>query len=58
VFRGLGDGTFAPRTTYATGDNTVSLAIGDLDHDGGLDIVSVDDVPANTASILLSRCAQ
>jgi len=41
VLPGLGDGTFAPRTDYTTGARPNGLAVGDLDGDGRLDVVTV-----------------
>jgi hypothetical protein len=39
VLLGNGDGTFAPPVHYFTGDNTSSVAVGDVDGDGTLDLV-------------------
>ena len=39
VLPGNGDGTFADGTSYATGSGPKSLATGDFDNDGDLDIV-------------------
>ncbi|HEY4157212.1 MAG TPA: FG-GAP-like repeat-containing protein, partial [Polyangiaceae bacterium] len=42
VLLGNGDGTFAPRVEYTTGADVTSLAVGDLNGDGNLDIVTTD----------------
>ena len=39
VFLGNGDGTLEPRTDYAVAANSSSIAAGDLDGDGHLDLV-------------------
>jgi hypothetical protein len=40
VYPGNGDGTFQPRTIYAVGTNPNTLAVGDLNGDGRLDLVA------------------
>lgn len=45
-----GNISFAPRVTFATGNQPVSLAAGDLDADGKLDIATANNT-ANTTSI-------
>ena len=61
---GNGDGTFAANVDYAaapvsfdpySGSNAASLALGDLNGDGRLDLVMVSPV-ANTVSVLLGSC--
>jgi hypothetical protein len=51
VFLGNGDGTFLPRTVFATGRYPVSVAIADLDRDGKLDL-AVANLGSNTVSVL------
>ena len=43
IMAGNGDGTFKPPVTFATGNDPVSLAVGDLTSDGKLDIVTAND---------------
>ena len=39
VLLGKGDGTLQPFVNYAAGDSPISLAIGDVNHDGAADLV-------------------
>jgi hypothetical protein len=39
IFLGVGDGSFGPAATFASSE-TISLAAGDMDNDGDLDLVS------------------
>jgi len=43
VLLNQGDATFAPPTTFSQGDPASSLALGDVDNDGDLDIVMTED---------------
>jgi len=54
VLRSNGDGTFAKKTDYATGVSPWSAALGDLNGDHKLDLVTAnrDD---NTISVLLGQ---
>src|SRR6516165_4581379 len=54
VLLGNGDGTFGPRTDYATGFDPHSVAIGDLSGDGKPDLV-VANTNSNTVSVLLGN---
>jgi hypothetical protein len=54
VLLGLGGGRFAPPQHYAEGDSDASLAVGDYDGDGVLDLAVVDRI-ANTLTILLGN---
>ncbi|MFF3460660.1 FG-GAP repeat domain-containing protein [Streptomyces sp. NPDC002730] len=51
VMLGNGDGTFAAIIDFATGNRPVSLAAGDLDGDGNLDLVTANQDP-DTVSVL------
>jgi hypothetical protein len=52
VLLGEGDGTFAARKDYATGDEPTFVALGDVDGDGRVDIVTLNG-SAETVSVLL-----
>jgi len=54
VLIGRGDGTFLPRSQYPAGDGPYSLAIGDLDGDGHLDMATAN-IWSNDVSVLLGR---
>ncbi len=54
VLLGKGDGTFAAKTDYPVGDGAYALALGDVDGDGDLDIVTANDL-AWTVSVLLGK---
>ncbi len=49
-----GDGTLAPRASYEVGSRPLSLAIGDLDGDGDLDLVSGNE-KSGDVSVLLNN---
>ncbi len=53
VLLGRGDGTFAPNSDYPTGGGPNDLALGDLNRDGSLDVVTAD-ADGNVA-VLLGR---
>jgi hypothetical protein len=54
IFLGNGDGTFQPQVQYATENGSESVAVGDFNHDGKLDL-AVANVQSNTVSILLGN---
>ena len=49
-----GDGTFAARMSFATGNGPRAISIGDLNGDGILDLFSADRI-SNTTSVLLGN---
>src|SRR6516164_6716318 len=54
VLLGNGNGTFGSPTVYPTGTNSSSVAIGDLNGDGRLDL-AVANADSNTVSVLLGN---
>jgi hypothetical protein len=46
---------FGAKTDYATGGHPISVAIGDLNGDGRLDLVTANDDPADDVSVLLGN---
>src|SRR5262249_39511704 len=54
ILLGNGDGTFRPKTDFATGTQPWGLAVGDFNGDGKLDLV-VANRGANSLSILLGN---
>ena len=54
VLLGKGDGTFGPAATYVVGSGPHSVAVGDFNHDGNLDLVTANFV-SRTASVLLGN---
>ena len=46
VLRNQGDGTFAPQVEYVAGTNPRSIALGDFDRDGGVDIAAANSSAA------------
>jgi len=55
VLLAKGDGTFAPQSAYACGFGPNSIALGDLNGDGKLDIVTANSTAATTVSVLLGN---
>jgi hypothetical protein len=53
VLLGKGDGTFGPAQNYAVGGAPVSVAVGDLNGDGKIDIITAND--NGTVSVLLGK---
>jgi hypothetical protein len=54
VFINQGDGTFAPQASYAAGNGTGSVAVGDFNSDGAPDIAAVNGVD-NTLSVFFNQ---
>jgi hypothetical protein len=54
VLLGDGEGNFGPKSDFGTGDGPVSVAIGDLNGDGKLDLAVANDL-SNTVSVLLGK---
>ncbi len=54
VLLGEGDGTFQAKASLETGINPISVAIGDLNRDGNLDL-AVANYGSNTVSVLLGN---
>lgn len=52
ILLGNGDGTFQPKVDYAAGSNPSSVAVGDFNGDGRLDMVAAD-ATNSAASVLL-----
>ena len=54
IMLGNGDGTFQPRTSYAVGRQPYSVALGDFNGDGKLDL-AVANALDNSVSVLLGN---
>ncbi len=54
ILLGHGDGTFGTATNYAVGTGPVSVALGDLNYDGKLDL-AVANSGSNNVSVLLGK---
>ena len=52
VLLGTGSGTFGPKTDYPTGGTPYSVALGDLNGDGRIDIITAN-ITANSVSVLV-----
>ena len=55
VFLGVGDGTFAAQADFPLAPGTSSVAVGDVDGDGQLEIVA-NDWGGNAVTVLSGRC--
>lgn len=54
VLLGMGDGTFAAKVDYPTGGQPLSLAVGDLNGDGRMDLAITNDNARLT--VFLNTC--
>ena len=54
VLLGKGTGVFLPKTDYATGSRPRAVALGDVNGDGNLDIVTANQ-DGNSVSVLLNN---
>ncbi len=54
VLLGNGDGTFGTQVTYGTGNEPNSVAVGDFNGDGFLDL-AIANIGSNTVSVLLGK---
>lgn len=55
VFAGNGDGTFAAPRAYNTALCPWNIALGDMNGDGALDVVTADDTDSGTVSVLINN---
>ena len=55
ILLGNGDGTFQSAVTYATSATPNNLTIGDLNHDGIVDLAVTSAYPAETVDLLLGQ---
>ena len=55
VLRGKGDGTFAQEVEFASGFGPNSVALGDLNKDGKLDVVLANSTAGGSLSVLLGN---
>ncbi len=54
VLLNAGDGTFLPKTTYPTGKEPISVAVGDFNHDAAPDLAFASSVN-NSVSVLINQ---
>lgn len=57
VLLGNSDGTFQAARSFPAGSGPVSVAVGDFDGDGRLDLV-VSNVNSNTVSVLINNTSR
>lgn len=55
IHRGLGDGTFKAAERYGAGDDPFTAAIGDLNHDGSLDLAVANQYGESVSVLINTR---
>lgn len=58
IFRGRGDGTFAPATVIQGDESPFTLTIGDVDRDGDLDLVTTGRSRPGNTPVVVTRLNQ
>ncbi|HET9177651.1 MAG TPA: FG-GAP-like repeat-containing protein [Terriglobia bacterium] len=55
ILLGIGDGTFQPAVDYQPCPSPVSVLLADLNHDGNLDVIALDQSTAAPSGVLLGN---
>lgn len=55
ILLNVGDGTFQPAVDYQPCPSPVSVLLADLDHDGNLDVIAMDQSSAGMSGVLLGN---